>query len=274
MVTFGNLKMSNSYKIILGDNLNELKKIKDDSYDLIYIDPPYGCNKTFSDKNGSFKDSLSGELFIDWIKPRLEEAYRVLKPNGSFFIHMDYREIHYVKVLCDTIFTRKSFINELCWSYDYGGRSKTKWSQKHDTILFYAKDHKNYTFNYDAIDRIPYLAPGLVGAVKAARGKTPTSVWWNTIVPTQGKERVGYPTQKPMAILERIVKVHSNAGDELLDFFAGSGSFGDAALKHNRNVTLIDQNPQAITVMTDRLSKYLNPPVVASPKKKEKKVSK
>lgn len=269
--------MSNTHKIILGDNLDELKKFKNESFDLIYIDPPYGCNKTFSDKNGSFTDLISGELFIDWIKPRIEEAYRILKPNGSFFIHMDYREIHYVKVLCDTIFTRKCFINELCWSYDYGGRSKSKWSQKHDTILFYAKNHKDYTFNYAAIDRIPYLAPGLVGPVKAALGKTPTSVWWNTIVPTQGKERVGYPTQKPMAILERIVKVHSNSGDELLDFFAGSGSFGDAALKHNRNVTLIDENPQAISVMTTRLSKYLiTTPIVPLTKKnkREKKTIK
>ncbi len=263
---------TSKFNILAGDNLPYLKGFKDESFNLIYIDIPFNTGKVQKIHGNSYTDSFDD--LVLFLQPRLEEAKRILTKDGSLFLHADYREIHYVKVALDKIFGRDNFINELVWSYDYGGRSKTKWSQKHDTILFYAKDHKNYTFNYDAIDRIPYLAPGLVGAVKAARGKTPTSVWWNTIVPTQGKERVGYPTQKPMAILERIVKVHSNAGDELLDFFAGSGSFGDAALKHNRNVTLIDQNPQAITVMTDRLSKYLNPPVVASPKKKEKKVSK
>jgi len=243
------------FTILAGDNLPHLKSLKDESFNLIYVDIPFNTGNIQKIHGNSYTDSYDD--FVGFLQPRLEEAKRLLTKDGSFFLHADYREIHYVKVALDKIFGRDNFINELIWSYDYGGRSKKRWSQKHDTILFYAKDHKNYTFNYGNIDRIPYLAPGLVGAAKAAIGKTPTSVWWNTIVPTQGKERVGYPTQKPMAILERIVKVHSNPGDELLDFFAGSGSFGDAALKHNRNVTLIDENPQAISVMTTRLSKYL-----------------
>lgn len=241
--------------ILAGDNLQHLQSFQDKSFDLIYVDIPFNTKKTQKIHGNSYEDSYDD--YIGFLEPRLKETHRILKDNGSFFLHADYREVHYVKVALDKIFGRDSFINHIIWSYDFGGRSKKKWSAKHDDILWYAKDPKNYTFNYDDIDRIPYLAPGLVGPVKAAKGKVPTTVWWNTIVPTQGKERVGYPTQKPMAIIERIVKVHSNVGDNLLDFFAGSGTFGDAALKHGRNVVLIDENPQAISVMNARLQKYL-----------------
>ena len=148
-------------------------------------------------------------------------------------------------------------MNEIIWAYDYGGRSKKKWSAKHDTIFWYAVDPKNYTYNYDQIDRIPYLAPGLVGKEKAAKGKTPTTVWFNTIVHTNGKEKTGYPTQKPLSILNRIVRVHSNIGDNLLDFFAGSGSFGEAAFINNRNCTLVDSNPIAIDIMFNRFARIL-----------------
>jgi len=237
--------------ILAGDNLNILKGFGDEEYHLIYIDPPFNTMKTQKAAGGSYKDSL-GDDYLTFLRPRLEEAKRILSKSGSLFVHLDYREVHYVKVELDKIFGRNCFINEIIWSYDYGGRSRSKWSCKHDTILWYAKDPKNYTFNFSAMDRIPYMAPGLVGPVKAARGKTPTDSWWSTIVPTNGKERTGYPTQKPLSILTRIVKVHSNPGDNLLDFFAGSGSFGDAALRNNRQVTLIDQNPQAIAVMEKR----------------------
>jgi site-specific DNA-methyltransferase (adenine-specific) len=187
--------------------------------------------------------------------PRIQEAYRVLKPSGSMFIHLDYREVHYVRVEADKIFGRKNFQNEIIWAYDYGGRSKSKWSAKHDNILWYSKSEKSFTFNYSAIDRIPYLAPSLVGEEKAAIGKTPTDTWFNTIVHTNGKEKTGYPTQKPLSILNRIVRVHSNENDLLMDFFAGSGSFGEAAVKNNRNVVLVDNNIQAIQVMNKRFNK-------------------
>jgi site-specific DNA-methyltransferase (adenine-specific) len=156
--------------------------------------------------------------------------------------------------LCDEIFGRDSFINEIIWSYDYGARSKKRWSPKHDTILWYARDPKSYTFDYEAIDRIPYMAPSLVGAEKAARGKTPTDVWWNTIVGPTSKEKTGYPTQKPLNVLERIVLVHSREGDHLLDFFAGSGTLGEAAARHGRHATLVDANPEAMEVMAKRLA--------------------
>lgn len=261
-----------------GDNLEILKKLPDEKFTLVYIDPPFNTGiiqsrtktKTIQDENGdrvgfsgkkyktveletkSFNDVFDD--FIGFIKPRLEEAHRLLTPTGSLFFHIDYREVHYCKVLLDSIFGRENFINEIIWSYDYGARSKKKWSTKHDNILWYVMDKKNYTFNYEVIDRIPYMAPALVGEEKAAKGKTPTDVWWNTIVSPTGKEKTGYPTQKPLAILERIINVHSNKGDHVLDFFAGSGTTGLAAIRNDRNATLIDANQEAIDVMKKRFS--------------------
>lgn len=267
-------------EIRFGDNLPILRSLPSSSFDLIYIDPPFNTGKvqertrvrTVLDPDGggdrtgfqgkryrtvkvgtaSFADSFDD--FIEFIEPRLEEAFRLLKPNGSFFLHIDYREVHYCKVLLDHMFGRESFINELIWAYDYGGRSKKKWSAKHDNILWYAKDPKNYTFNYEEMDRIPYMAPGLVGKEKAARGKTPTDVWWHTIVPTNGKERTGYPTQKPLGLINRVLKVHSNPGDHVLDFFGGSGTTAEAASRLGRRCTLIDNNAEAMGVMASRLS--------------------
>jgi site-specific DNA-methyltransferase (adenine-specific) len=187
----------------------------------------------------------------------MAHAHRLLKPDGSLWVHLDDREVHYVKVLLDQIFGRSSFINEVIWAYDYGGRTRKRWPRKHDNLLWYAKNPQRYTYRYEDIDRIPYMAPSLVGPEKAARGKTPTDCWWNTIVSPTGKEKTGYPTQKPLAIVERIVRVHSNPGDRLLDFFAGSGTLGEAAARHGRDVVLIDQNPAAIAVMRQRLAAWL-----------------
>lgn len=188
--------------------------------------------------------------------PRIAASLRCMTPNGSLFVHLDAREVHYVKVALDRLLGRESFINEIVWAYDFGGRSKRRWPEKHDTILWYARDPENYVFDYDAIDRIPYLAPGLVGAEKAARGKTPTDVWWQTIVPTNGREKTGYATQKPLAILERIVRVHSTPGAVVLDYFAGSGTTGDAAARNGRGFVLIDESPDAVRVMAERLAEH------------------
>ena len=235
-----------------------LPTLSSESIDLIYIDPPFNTHKTQTRLSEtsymlSYEDSFVD--YLSFLRPRLLEAFRLLSMTGSIFIHLDYREVHYVKVEMDKIFGRNQFINEIIWAYDYGGRSKSRWSAKHDTILWYIKGD-TYCFNYDLIDRIPYLAPALVGAEKATRGKTPTDVWWNTIVPTMGYEKTGYPTQKPLTILNRIVQVHSNPTDQLLDFFAGSGSFGEAAAINNRNCILIDFNIDAIQIMKQRLKKY------------------
>jgi site-specific DNA-methyltransferase (adenine-specific) len=261
-----------------GDNLPILRSMDEASFDLVYIDPPFNTGKaqtrtrvrTVRDDDGDRRGfggkryrtvTLGTQSFDDafddypaFLQPRLEEAHRLLRAHGSLFVHLDPREAHYCKVLLDCIFGRASFMNEIIWAYDYGGRSKRRWPAKHDTILWYAKDPDHYTYNYEEMDRIPYMAPGLVTPEKVARGKTPTDVWWMTIVSTQGRERTGYPTQKPLRLVERIVKVHSRPGDRLLDFFAGSGTLGEAAAMHGRDAVLIDDNPEAIEVMTRRLA--------------------
>ena len=264
--------------IHFGDNLERLPSLPADRFDLIYIDPPFNTghrqrrtqirtvrDEEEGDRRGfkgqryrtvrvgtkSFGDSFDD--FLEFIEPRLVEARRVLAPHGSFFLHIDYREAHYCKVLLDQIFGREGFMNEIIWAYDYGARTKRKWSAKHDTILWYVANPRDYIFNFEDMDRIPYMAPGLVSAEKAARGKTPTDVWWHTIVPTRGRERTGYPTQKPLGVLDRIIKVHSRPGDQVLDFFAGSGTTGEAAARLGRHCTLIDSNPSALEVMATRL---------------------
>lgn len=256
--------MNDFCKIALGDNLPFLKTCDSRSVDLIVVDVPFNTGKRQERKRTDgtvdygYDDSFDD--YIGFMTPRVKEVYRVLKDDGSFFFWADCREIHYAKVMLDGIFGRKSFMNEIIWAYDYGGRSKSRWSAKHDNILWYAKNPADYTFNYDAIDRIPYMAPNLQTPERAALGKTPTDVWWHTIVPTNGKEKTGYATQKPLALLERIVKVHSNPGDVVMDFFAGSGTTGEAALKNGRSCVMCDTNPEAIKVMENRLSKYMELP--------------
>ena len=262
--------------IYLGDNLPIMKAMPAESVDLIYVDPPFNTGKvqartrlkTTRDDNGdrtgfkglryrtekgdtsSFQDDFDD--YLGFLEPRLREGYRLLKPHGSFYFHVDYREVHYCKLLLDDIFGRDHFLNEIIWAYDYGGRTKKRWPPKHDNILLYVKDPQNYTFNADAVDRIPYMAPGLVGPEKAARGKLPTDTWWHTIVPPGGKESTGYATQKPIAIVKRMVTASSNPGDVVMDFFAGSGTTGVAAHQLGRSFILIDKSEEALQVMRKR----------------------
>jgi site-specific DNA-methyltransferase (adenine-specific) len=264
--------------IYYADNLAILQSLLAESVDLIYIDPPFNTGKTQartqiktvrSDAAAGDRTGFQGQryetlkigsksyndLFDDYLaflEPRLVEAYRVLKPHGSLFFHIDYREVHYCKILLDCIFGRESFLNEIIWAYDYGARTKKKWPPKHDTILWYAKDPRQYTFNVDEIERIPYMAPGLVGPEKAARGKLPTDTWWMTIVPTNSKEKTGYPTQKPVSVIRRIIAASSNPGDMVMDFFAGSGTVGEVCLKLGRQFILVDNNPESMEVMAKR----------------------
>lgn len=269
-------------QIIQGDCLDVLATLPDKFASLIYIDPPFNTGKVQKrqrisvsatdhegeregfggrrynvekHESGSYADKFND--FQDFLISRIQASLHCLTENGSLFVHLDYREVHYIKVALDNLIGRENLINEIIWSYDYGGRPKNRWPNKHDTILWYTLNPENYIFNYDEIDRIPYMAPGLVGAEKAERGKTPTDVWWNTIVPTNGKEKTGYPTQKPLGIMNRIVRVHSNPGDMVLDYFCGSGSTGEAAAANGRNFTLVDQNPEAISVSKERLAKWL-----------------
>jgi DNA modification methylase len=188
-----------------------------------------------------------------FLEPRLLEAWRLLAADGTLYVHLDYREAHYAKVLLDALFGRERFLNELIWAYDYGAKSRRRWPTKHDTILVYVKDPQRYFFDSDAVDREPYMAPGLVTAEKAARGKLPTDVWWHTIVPTTGREKTGYPTQKPEGVLRRIVQASSRPGDRVLDLFAGSGTTGAVASALGRDAVLVDANADAIAVMRARM---------------------
>ena len=238
-------------KILLGDNLPILRDLPSESFQLIYIDPPFNTGTVQKRQSMSYEDSFDD--YWGFLKPRLEQAWRLLKDSGTLYVHLDYREVHYVKVGLDELFGRTCFLNEIIWAYDYGARSKRKWPTKHDTILVYVKNPKNYYFNSEGVDREPYMAPGLVTPEKREKGKLPTDVWWHTIVSPTGKEKTGYPTQKPVGILKRIIEASSRPGDWVLDFFAGSGTTGAAAQELDRHFLLIDSNPDAVDVMKKRL---------------------
>jgi site-specific DNA-methyltransferase (adenine-specific) len=264
-------------KLIEADNLSVLKSMPDESVQLIYVDPPFNTGRKQERGGVITKRSETGDRvgfkgqrfetirstvlsyddeFADYwsfLEPRLEQAWRLLKQTGTLYVHLDYREAHYAKVLLDALFGRECFLNEIIWAYDYGGKSKSRWPAKHDTILVYVKDPSSYFFNSDAVDREPYMAPGLVTPEKAALGKLPTDVWWHTIVSPTGKEKTGYPTQKPEGILRRVIQASSQEGDLVLDFFAGSGTTGAVAAALGRNFVLVDQNPQSIGVIEKRL---------------------
>jgi len=270
-------------QIVLGDSLAFLRRTEAASVDLVYVDPPFNTGRRQRRRRmRSVRDDEAGDRtgfrgdryrtvdlgaegpswdddfddFLGFLGPRLEEARRVLRPTGSLFVHLDFREVHYCKVALDRIFGRDCFQNEIIWAYDYGGRSRRRWPTKHENILWYSRDPSRYTFHFDEMDRIPYMAPGLVGPEKAARGKTPTDVWWHTIVSPQGREKTGYPTQKPRGVLDRIIRVHSSPGDLVVDFFAGSGTTGESAAAHDRDFVLVDDNADAVEVMMARLAPY------------------
>jgi site-specific DNA-methyltransferase (adenine-specific) len=284
-----------SDEILLGENLDLLPGFAEESFQLIYIDPPFNTGKQQrrqtlrtvqtggkgeaarmgeagrtapvqdGDRTGfkgrRYKTRLLDESsyrdrfddYLAFLAPRLREAHRLLKNTGTLYFHIDYREAHYCKLLLDEIFGREGFLNEIVWAYDYGARTKRSWPKKHDTILVYVKDPGRYHFDSAEVDREPYMAPGLVTAEKVARGKLPTDVWWHTIVPTSGREKTGYPTQKPEGIVRRMVQASTRAGDWCLDFFAGSGTLGAVAAGLGRRYVLIDSNPEAVRVMRARL---------------------
>lgn len=264
-------------EVINGENLAALKSMPDESFQLIYIDPPFNTGRSQVRTNRSSVSSSTGNLgfqgkryeqvvksvlsydddFADYwafLEPRLIEAYRLLNESGTIYLHLDYREAHYAKVLMDALFGRECFLNEIIWAYDYGGKSKSRWPAKHDTILVYVKNPTKYFFDSATVDREPYMAPGLVTPEKVARGKLPTDVWWHTIVSPTGKEKTGYPTQKPLGILRRIISASSRPGDRVLDFFAGSGTTAQAAFELKRQFVVVDQNPESIEVITSRLN--------------------
>ena len=263
--------------ILLGDNLEILPGFADGAFRMIYLDPPFNTGRERSarplravadadgDRTGfggrryrtellersSYRDTFDD--YLGFLEPRLRHAHRLLDAQGTLYLHLDYREAHYVKILCDEVFGRASFLNEIVWAYDYGGKPRRRWPAKHDTILVYVRDPDRYWFDSDAVEREPYMAPGLVTPEKAARGKLPTDCWWHTIVPTAGRERTGYPTQKPEGIVRRMVQASTQPGDRVADFFAGSGTLGAVAAALGRRYVLIDRNPEAVAIMERRL---------------------
>jgi len=271
------LKRPTDNAILLGDSLELLPRFADESFQLAYLDPPFNTGKnqrrrtleTVRDEDGdrtgfqgrryatrlleesSYRDDFDD--YLGFLEPRLREVRRLLNESGTLYLHIDYREGHYVKLLLDEIFGRECFLNEIVWAYDYGARPRRRWPAKHDTILVYVKDRERYWFDSDAVEREPYMAPGLVTAEKAARGKLPTDVWWHTIVSPTGKEKTGYPTQKPEGVLRRIVAASSRPGDWCIDCFAGSGTLGSVAAALGRRFVLIDSNPDAVSIAQKRL---------------------
>jgi site-specific DNA-methyltransferase (adenine-specific) len=263
--------------VYLGENLAVLKSIPDESVQLIYIDPPFNTGREQQRSKRSTKRSDKGDRvgfkgqryetvkstilsyddrfanYWEFLEPRLEEAFRILNKSGTLYLHLDYREGHYAKVLLDALFGPDCFLNEIIWAYDYGGKSKSRWPSKHDTNVVYVKNPSKFYFDSEAVDREPYMAPGLVTPEKVEKGKLPTDVWWHTIVSPTGKEKTGYPTQKPVGILRRIIQASSKEGDTVLDFFAGSGTTGFVAHELGRQFILVDQNPESIEVIKNRL---------------------
>ncbi|MGW8483071.1 DNA-methyltransferase [Microbacterium sp. NPDC055903] len=270
--------------IVEGDNLAVAATLPSASFALVYLDPPFNTGRAQERQivtakraqgaeheepreirhgfHGHAYERVRGMLrayddsfddYGDFLMPRLEEAWRLLADDGTLYLHLDYREAHYAKVMLDAVFGRDAFLNELIWAYDYGAKSRRRWPTKHDTILVYVKSPGAHYFDSDAVDREPYMAPGLVTAEKAARGKLPTDVWWHTIVPTTGREKTGYPTQKPEGVLRRIVQASSRPGDRVLDLFAGSGTTGAVASALGRDAVLVDDNPEAVRVMRERM---------------------
>ena len=262
------------------DNLPILRGLPAGRFPLIYLDPPFNtgrARRTERVRGVPVDPGAGGRLgfrgrgyevtremtlayddrfgdYWDFLEPRLEEAWRLLADDGTLYLHLDYREVHYAKVLLDALFGPECFINEIIWAYDFGSRTRKRWPTKHDNILVYAKDPGGYFFDAAAVDREPYMAPGLVTPEKAALGKLPTDTWWHTIVSPTGKERTGYPTQKPLGVLRRIVQASSRPGDWVLDAFAGSGTTGLAAHALDRRFLLVDENPEAVDVMRTRFS--------------------
>ncbi|GAA3063239.1 site-specific DNA-methyltransferase [Actinocorallia glomerata] len=280
--------------VLEGENLEHLRRLPDGAFAMIYLDPPFNTGRaqrsvrttsvrrhdgggrvgfagrsydTFRELLAAYDDSFPD--YWDFLEPRLLEAWRLLDDTGTLYLHLDYREVHYAKVMCDAIFGRDCFLNEIVWAYDYGARTKKRWPTKHETILVYVKDPQRYHFDSAEVDREPYMAPGLVTPEKAARGKLPTDVWWHTIVSPTGREKTGYPTQKPVGLVRRMVQASSRPGDWVLDFFAGSGTLGAAAAETGRRFVCIDSSPQAVDVMARRLGDHAevhraDPPPAAS----------
>ena len=265
--------------VVAGENATVLARLPEGAFDLVYMDPPFNTGRAQTRRSLSVVADAAGDRvgfggrryrsqllrslsyddsvgdYLTFLEARLERARSLLAPHGTLYFHIDYREAHYCKLLLDELFGRDAFLNELIWSYDYGAKPRRRWPAKHDTILVYVRTPGAHLFDADAVEREPYMAPGLVSAEKAARGKRPTDVWFHTIVPTNGREKTGYPTQKPEGVLRRMVSASSRPGGWCLDPFAGSGTLGAVCQALGRRFVLVDSSPVAVEVMRARLGR-------------------
>ncbi len=260
------------------DNLAVLAALPDGSVRLVYADPPFATGrkrrlasirlgageKTRPGFGGAeepyeivsdfaYDDAVPLAAHLAALELRLREIHRVLAPDGSVYVHVDWRTVHHVRLALDRVFGPDRFLNEIVWAYDFGGRARDRWPRKHDSILWYAKGD-SWVFNREEVDRLPYLSPWLAGPEKAALGKLPTDVWWMTIIAPGSRERTGYPTQKPLRLLTRILVASSRPGDLVVDPYAGSGTTGVAAHRFGRRWLLIDRNPDAVAIARRRLA--------------------
>lgn len=274
-------------EILQGDNLILMQQLIDAGVevDLVYIDPPYGIKvdekfgmlawkDVFEPKN-RVDEIINIELlcskgecnYLRWLYPRLVLLKELLSERGSIYLHIDWHAGHYVKLIMDDIFGKENFRNEIVWCYRQGGRSQSNYSQKHDTIYWYSKSNSQWVFNGDSV-RVPYEGTGgyqtsgkgvvINGKVYKPNelGKIPEDWWDIPAIPPMSMERIGYATQKPEALLERIIKGSSNEDSIVLDVFGGSGTTAAVAERLGRRWIIIDNNPEAIEIITKRIKKW------------------
>lgn len=256
-------------RIIRADNLTFMARLPGQCCDLIYVDPPFctGKERTRGDGRHKFADHWPGGLkaYLDFLQPRLEQMHRILKPAGSLYVHLDWRAVHYVKVLLDDIFGEGQFLNEIIWSYRTGGLSKRWFARKHDTILLYARQAGKHKFkvlragafrtdgmNFDEQGR-PYKQTRAGRLYFHPDGPALTDVWEIPFLSTVSLERTGYPTQKPEALLERIIEASSEPGDLVADFFCGSGTTAAVAKRLGRRWLTCDISPEAVRMARKRV---------------------
>jgi DNA modification methylase len=253
-------------KLYRGDMLDVASLLEPESFRLIYLDPPFltGRQRIGSKTEYTYDDRWKGKLdaYLPWLETRLKAFAPLLQQGGSMVLHLDWRAAHYAKVMLDEIFGHENFINEIIWHYTGGGRSKTRFSCKHDTLLWYARKQKPY-FDIDAV-RVPYKETSgyARGGIRAASGRkylpnpkgTPVDdVWDIPIINPMASERVGYPTQKPKILLQRIIAALSAPGELVGDFCCGSGTTLVCAELMGRRWVGSDQSPKALECTTSRL---------------------
>jgi DNA modification methylase len=252
---------------VLCDNLPFMRTLESASIDLIYADPPFFTRR----QHRAFSDVWPGvAAYVEWLEPRLGEMHRLLKPTGSLVVHCDWHASHYLKVALDRIFGYERFVNEIVWCYKSGGASpKRRFSRKHDVLLWYAKGPDYYfaaaTEKSYNRGRKPYRFAGVPEYEDQNGWYTMVGMkdWWEIdMVGRTSHERTGYPTQKPLRLLERVVESCCPQGGVVGDFFCGSGTTLAAAVRLGRRWTGCDESAEAIRIARERLKREIGPAAI------------